>query len=62
MIKLSEQDGRQYHITLDCFNEIQSKNGAVTTRDLWSRQLMCVRGLSQFKVAQITQRFPTLQR
>jgi len=57
--EVSERDGCQYRLTFDAYQEISAKNASNSVRDLWVRQLMCIRGVSQFKAVQIVERYPT---
>lgn len=43
----------EHHITFECFQELNKKDGALTTGDVFARQLMRIRGISAEKVFEI---------
>lgn len=55
------RDRRDYHYTYHEFGELVSKSRTSTLRDMWFKQLMCVRGLSLEKTGALVTQFPTMR-
>lgn len=56
------RDRRKYHVPYSIFAELCSKSGTSTLRDVWFKQLNCVRGVSAEKAQTIVQKYPTPKR
>lgn len=51
-----------YHTPFITYQQLNGKKSSGgTLHDLWTRMLLCIRGLSAEKVVEITQRWPTPQ-
>ena len=58
---LEAKDARPYHLLLSSFNELNSKSKALTLKDLWLKQLLCIKGISADKAIRIVERYPTMR-
>ena len=59
--QLEERDGRLYHFPYSIFNDLNSKSGTSTLKQVWFRQLACIRGVSVEKANTIVTAYPTPQ-
>jgi crossover junction endonuclease MUS81 len=50
---------RTYHISFLFYNELNSKSRNLTLRDTFAKMLMCTKGISTDKAAEIIKRYPT---
>lgn len=48
-------------MTLESFNELNSKTKQLNRKDIWIRQLMCIRGVSMQKAMTISELFPCMR-
>lgn len=56
------EDNRRYHIPFAAFNELNSKSRNLMLRDVYVKQLLCIRGVSVEKAAAIAGKYPTFKR
>ena len=57
--QVNQRDRRKYHFTQQEFGLLNSKSKTMSLRDVWFKQLMCIRGLSADKASNIIERCPT---
>ena len=48
-----------YLTTYPTYVSLNSKSGSLTQRDIWARMLLCIKGLSAEKVAEVLDIWPT---
>jgi crossover junction endonuclease MUS81 len=60
--QVEARDKCRYYVPFGVFNELMDKSRTLTLKDVWMKQLLCIRGLSAEKALTIIQRYPTPNR
>ncbi|KAL0576604.1 Crossover junction endonuclease mus81 [Marasmius crinis-equi] len=53
------EPNQTYHITYNCFEQLNSKSGFTTSRTSWAKMLLTIHGLSPEKAGLLIEGFPT---
>lgn len=56
----SQLRGVTHYQTYGCYTQLNHKSANLTTRDVFMKQLLCIRQLTAEKAAAIVEKFPTL--
>ena len=56
---MSEFISGNHLMTWNCFSQVNSKSKGMTHRDLWTRQLLAVKGMSMERASKIVKKYPS---
>ena len=59
-MKRLQSEDIKYAMTLDTFNDLNTKRGAYSVKDVWIRQLITIKGMSAQKAVCLAKHYPTL--
>jgi ERCC4-type nuclease len=59
--QLESRDGHAYHVSYEAYCEMNSKSKQHTIREVWFKQLTCIRGLTVEKASLMVEQYPTMR-
>ena len=60
--RLEEKQGTRVFLLFEAYQRLTTKSKNLSLQDVWTKQLMSVRGVSAEKASKIVMRYPTMRR